>query len=45
MYVLVFQRKPCLRLSRFTCLKYVQHFDAQNSNQKKKKGKSKKKNI
>ena len=43
MSVLVFQRKPCLRLmNRFNSLKHVQHFHAHNSNQKKEKEKNEK---
>ena len=37
MYVLVFQRKPSMRLiNRPNSLKHIQHFDAYNSNQMKK---------
>ena len=44
MYVLVFQRKPCLRvINKFNCLKDVQNFDTNKSNQKEKKQKRKKK--
>ena len=46
MYVLVFQRKPCLRvINKFNCLKDVQNFDTNKSNQKEKKQKKKEKNI
>ena len=44
MYVLVFQRKPCLCLmNRLNSMKHVQHFDAHNCHQKKKKKKENKK--
>ena len=44
MYILVFQRKPCLRLmKRFNSFKRVKHFNVHNSNQKEEKEKKRKK--
>ena len=46
MYILVFQRKPCLRLmKRFNSFKRVKHFNVHNSNQKEEKEKKERKNI
>ena len=44
LYILVFQWRPCLRpMKRFNSLKHLQHFDAHNSNQKRKRKKENKK--